>query len=116
MWIFMAEGLLGFLAGGSNEKDVPETERVVVPQEQKRSADPPKASVARKRNDRFIRLRDCGFACLADGGVTQREITLVFRPSDLAVLVGVGFVEGDNKGIEYQGARLGLCQSDLSGS
>ena len=112
----MAEGLLGFLAGGLNEKEVPETDLLVVPQEQKRSEDAPKARVARKRTDWFIRLLDCSFAFLADGGVTQLDITLVFRQGDLAILVGIGFVEGNDESVEHQRAGLGFCQGNLPGS
>jgi hypothetical protein len=59
MWIFTAEGLLGFLDGGSNEKDVPEADLLVVPQEHKSSVDTPKARVVSKRSDWFIRFPDC---------------------------------------------------------
>lgn len=112
----MADGLLGFLAGGSNEKEVPEADLLVVPQELRRSEDAPKARIARMRSDWFMRLPDWSFAFLADGSVTQFDISLVFRKGDLAILVGISLVEGNDESIEYQRAGLGFCQRNLAGS
>jgi hypothetical protein len=61
MWIFTAEGLLGFLAGGSKEKAVPERDvELMLPQELKRMAALPRAKEVRKRSGLFINLADLG--------------------------------------------------------
>jgi hypothetical protein len=53
MWIFTAEGLLGFLAGGSKEKAVPERE-VMFPQELRRMAALPRATEVSNRSGLFM--------------------------------------------------------------
>jgi hypothetical protein len=60
MWILTAEGLLGFLDGGLNEKEVPEREVLTLEQELKRRAAPPMASVPRSWNEFFMVLPDFG--------------------------------------------------------
>ena len=57
MWTFTAEGLLGFLAGGSKEKAVPELELTLL-QELKRMAAQPRATEVRKRSGLFMKLPD----------------------------------------------------------
>jgi hypothetical protein len=49
-----AEGLLGFLAGGSNENAEPELVELMLPQELKSRAAQPSAMGTKKRSDVFI--------------------------------------------------------------
>jgi hypothetical protein len=53
-----AEGLLGFLAGGSNEKAVPDLAELTLLHELRRRAALLSAKGTRKRSDIFIRLPD----------------------------------------------------------
>ena len=53
---------------------------------------------------------------LANGGVAQCEVALVFRQGDLAILVGVGFIEGYDEGIENQRAGLRFRKGNLAAS
>jgi hypothetical protein len=54
MWTLTAEGLLGCLAGGSNENAVLELDELMLPQELKSRAAPPSAMGTKKRIDVFI--------------------------------------------------------------
>ena len=60
MWTFTADGLLGFLAGGSKENAVPEPPVLTFPQELKMMAALPRAIE--------VRIRNCFFM---DVGVTE---------------------------------------------
>ena len=64
MWILTAEGLLGFLAGGLNEKEVPEGEVPTLEQELRRRAAPLMASVPRSWSEFFMGLPECGLGKL----------------------------------------------------
>lgn len=54
MWTFTADGLLGFFAGGSKEKALPEVPGLTFPQELRMMAAVPRATEVRSRSDLFM--------------------------------------------------------------